>query len=320
MEQDKWELWESLTLSNDFMFSKVMRDKEICRETLEILLDKKIGEITYIDNQKTIDINYDAKSVRLDVYVEDEQRIYNIEMQVVNKKDLAKRSRYYQGMIDLNAIEKGEIYRDLKESIVIFICKFDPFGEGLSKYTFENICNENKELYLKDGTSKVFFNTKDYYKERSEDAKSFLEYIEKETTSENNFVKKLEQKIKNIKENKVWRAEFMTLLMREQEIARDNFEKGMAEGVIKGREEGIAEGVIRGREEGIAEGVIKGREEGIAEGVIKGRQEATAKGIEKIIEIYREELNFEDEIIIQKLVKKYNLTKEEAEKYLNFKN
>ena len=308
MEQDKWELWESLTLSNDFMFSKVMRDKEICRETLEILLDKKIGEITYIDNQKTIDINYDAKSVRLDVYVEDENRIYNIEMQVVNKKDLAKRSRYYQGMIDLNAIEKGEIYRDLKESIVIFICKFDPFGEGLSKYTFENICNENKELYLKDGTSKVFFNTKDYYKERSEDAKSFLEYIEKETTSENNFVKKLEQKIKNIKENKVWRAEFMTLLMREQEIARDNFEKGMAEGVVKGREEGIAEGVIRGREEGIAEGVIK------------GRQEATAKGIEKIIEIYREELNFEDEIIIQKLVKKYNLTKEEAEKYLNFKN
>ena len=320
MEQDKWELWEGLTLSNDFMFSKVMRDKEICRETLEILLDKKIGEITYIDNQKTIDINYDAKSVRLDVYIEDENRIYNIEMQVINKKDLAKRSRYYQGMIDLNAIEKGEIYRDLKESIVIFICKFDPFGEGLSKYTFENICNENKELYLKDGTSKVFFNTKDYYKERSEDAKSFLEYIEKETTSENNFVKKLEQKIKNIKENKVWRAEFMTLLMREQEIARDNFEKGMAEGVIKGREEGIAEGVIRGREEGIAEGVIKGREEGIAEGVIKGRQEATAKGIEKIIEIYREELNFEDEIIIQKLVKKYNLTKEEAEKYLNFKN
>ena len=187
-------------------------------------------------------------------------------------------------MIDLNAIEKGEIYRNLKESIVIFICKFDPFGKGLSKYTFENICNENKELYLKDGTSKVFFNTKDYYKERSEDTKSFLEYIEKEATNENNFVKKIEQKIRNIKENKEWRAEFMTLLMREQEIAKDNFEKGMAEGVVKGREEGIKEEI--------------------------------AKGIEKIIEIYREELNFEDEIIVQKLMKKYDLTKEEAEKYL----
>ncbi len=86
-------------------------------------------------------------------------------------------------------IEKGEIYRDLKESIVIFIYKFDSFGEVLSKYTFENVCNENKKLYLKDGTSKIFFNTNDYYKERSEDTKSFLEYIEKETSSENNFVK-----------------------------------------------------------------------------------------------------------------------------------
>ena len=67
-------------MSSDNFLSTVMRDKDICRETLEILLDKKIGEITYIDNQKTIDINYDAKSVRLDVYVEDENRIYNIEM------------------------------------------------------------------------------------------------------------------------------------------------------------------------------------------------------------------------------------------------
>ena len=248
-------------MSSDNFLSTVMRDKDICRETLEILLDKKIGEITYIDNQKTIDINYDAKSVRLDVYVEDENKIYNIEMQVVNKKDLVKRSRYYQGMIDLNVIEKGEIYRDLKESIVIFICKFDPFGEGLSKYTFKNICNENKELYLEDGTSKVFFNTKDYYKESKEDAKSFLEYIEKEKSSENNFVKKLEQKIRNIKENKEWRAEYMTLLMREQEIARNNFEKG--------------------------------------------------------IEIYREELGFEEDKIMMKLIKDFNLTEEKAKEYLN---
>ncbi len=185
------------------------------------------------------------------------------------------------------------------------------FGEGLSKYTFENICNENKELYLKDGTSKVFFNTKDYYKERSEDAKSFLEYIEKETTSENNFVKKIEQKIRNIKENKEWKAEFMTLLMREQEIARDNFEKGMAEGVIRGRQEGIAEGVIKGRqegrEEGMAEGVVKGREEGIAEGMVRG--------IKNLIDSFKE-LEIDEKIIVQKLIEKYNLSKEEAEKYL----
>ena len=137
----------------------------------------------------------------------------------------------------------------------------------------------------------MFFNTKDYYKERSEDIKSFLEYIEKETTSENNFVKKIEQKIRNIKENKEWRAEFMTILMREQEIARDNFEKGK----------------IEGREEGIAEGVVKGREEGI--------KEEREKSIKTLVGVYRE-LDFEDEIIVKKLIEKYSLTKEEAEKYL----
>ena len=287
MGLEKWELWENLTISNDFMFSKVMRDKEICRETLEILLDKKIGEITYIDNQKMIDINYDSKSVRLDVYVEDENRIYNIEMQVVNNKDLGRRSRYYQGMIDLNAIEKGELYRDLKDSIIIFICKFDPFGEGLPRYTFENICEENKEVYLGDGTSKVFFNTKDYDKEKREEVKYFLEYVERDIARENGFVKRIEKKVRDVKENKEWEVEYMKSLIREQEIARDNFEKGKIEGIKEGKIEGIEE----------------------------GREEESENSIRTLVEVYRE-LDFKDENIVKKLKEKYNLTEEEAEKYL----
>lgn len=36
---------------------------------------------------KELDIVYYSKSVRLDIYVEDDDRIYNVEMKVVNKKD-----------------------------------------------------------------------------------------------------------------------------------------------------------------------------------------------------------------------------------------
>ena len=100
--------WQSLTISNDFIFAKVMKDKEICKELIETLLNIKIKEIKYITEQKSINIRYDAKSIRLDVYVEAENKIYNIEMQVINKKDLAKRSRYYQDLIDLDIIEKAE--------------------------------------------------------------------------------------------------------------------------------------------------------------------------------------------------------------------
>lgn len=46
------------------------------------------------------------------------------------KDNLPKRMRYYQGMIDLNILEKGENYKNLKKSFVIFICTFDLFGLG----------------------------------------------------------------------------------------------------------------------------------------------------------------------------------------------
>lgn len=39
---------------------------------------------------------------------------------------------YCQGMIDLNILEKGEDYRNLKKSYVIFICTFDQYGKGVS--------------------------------------------------------------------------------------------------------------------------------------------------------------------------------------------
>ena len=155
---EKTQKWEDLTISNDFLFSKLMRDEEICKGIIETLLHIKVGKIDYLEEQKSIDIIYDKKSIRLDVYVEDEDKIYNIEMQVTNRKELAKRARYYQAMIDLNTIEKGETYNKLKESYVIFICTFDPFGKGLSKYSFQNICKEDNSLKLEDKTHKIFFN------------------------------------------------------------------------------------------------------------------------------------------------------------------
>ena len=100
--------WEELEIKDDFMFAKVMRDKEICKKLLERLLQTKIRDIVYLEEQKAIDIEKDAKSVRLDVYIEEGNRVFNLEMQTTNKRNLPKRSRYYQGMIDLNTIEKGE--------------------------------------------------------------------------------------------------------------------------------------------------------------------------------------------------------------------
>ena len=217
---ERRETWEELEIKNDFLFAKVMRDKRICMMLLEKLLQTKIKDVVYLEEQKVLDVEKDAKSVRLDVYVEDGNRIFDLEMQTTNKKNLPYRSRYYQGMIDLNTIEKGESYKKLKESYVIFICTFDPFGQGRAQYTFENLCLEDTELKLDDGAKKIFFNTNGYTRAEDEDVKEFLKYVNGEK-SDNPFVKQIEDKVAQVKANKEWRLEYVTLLMREEEIIEE---------------------------------------------------------------------------------------------------
>lgn len=228
MEQKRW---EDLELKDDFMFAKVMRDKQICIKMLERLLDVKIADIKYPADQKVIDIQYDSKSVRLYVYVEDDENtIYDVEIQTSNTGELSKRSRYYQGMIDLNMIEKGELYSKLNKSFVIFICTFDPFGKGLYRYTFENICKEDNNLFLNDQAVKLFFNTAGTVGDVSDETKAFLQYIGG-TASPDAYVKELEERIAKVKLSEEWKVEYMTLLMRDKE----NIEKGRREGKINGK-------------------------------------------------------------------------------------
>ena len=140
--------FDELTFTDDFMFCKTLQNNEdLCKELLELILGKKIKQIAYPENQKAIEITSDGKGIRLDIYVEDEdETVYDVEMQAVESRNLPKRSRYYQGMIDLNLIERGADYQELKKSYVIFICLNDYFGKGLHKYSFLGLCKEMPEL------------------------------------------------------------------------------------------------------------------------------------------------------------------------------
>lgn len=227
-KKDNQVVWEELGISNDFIFGKVMQDAELCKGLLQrIFPDMKIDHVEYPVLQKTINVDLDAKSVRLDVYVEDgEGVIYDIEMQVADTKDLPKRTRYYQAMMDLEMIDKGELYKKLKKSFVIFICPFDLFGEGRHIYTFRNFCEENKRILLGDDTAKIFLNTESEMEDTSRELRAFLDYVAGKKT-EDSFVQKLEDAVKKARQNREWRREYMTLLMRDQE----NMEKGMRKGI-----------------------------------------------------------------------------------------
>lgn len=229
--------WESIGLSNDFLFGKVMRNPELCKKMLELILEVEIERLEFPEAQKSIDEEKDAKGVRLDVYVKNGNgEAYNIEVQAKDTEELPKRSRYYSSMIDLQELNKGEAYWELKQSYVIFICTFDLFGEGRHRYTFENVCLENGEIRLHDGTTKIFLNTEGTIEDVSGDLKAFLDYVGGRE-SENGFVRKLEEEVKRAKKNREWRREYMTLLMRD----RENLERG----IKQGRKEGIEQGEER---------------------------------------------------------------------------
>ena len=231
--------WEKIGISNDFMFGKVMRDSELCKRLLETILEVPIKKVEYPEEQKVIDITKDAKSVRLDVYVnDDEGTVYDVEMQTTSSRDLPKRSRYYQGMIDLNLVEKGAFYRELNKSYVIFICTFDPFGLGRHLYTFQNVCREEPGLCLEDGTTKIFLNAAGSKDDVSDDLKDFLDYVSGKDVHGNLFIDKLDVAVQRAREDNEWRREYMTLYMRD----RENIEKGRAEG----REEVICELYLNG--------------------------------------------------------------------------
>lgn len=226
--------FEELKFGDDYIFSKVMRNEDICKSVLEKILGLEIKKIEYIEVQKEFETLPGAKGIRLDVYVNDENNtIYNIEMQTENEDNIPKRSRYYQGVMDICNLDKGHSYDIMKKSFVIFICKFDLFQKQRYIYTFKNYCEEEKELELGDDTVKIFLNTKGTKGNVSPELIQLLKYIDS-NIPEGKLACDIEKEVRRIKNNKAWRAEYM------------KYECDLAFQRRAGREEGKAEGRAEG--------------------------------------------------------------------------
>lgn len=89
-------LYQSLNLSDDFLFGKVMRDEEILRLLLVKILAFPIRKVEFVEYQRVMEIDPEAHGIRLDVYADDAAGTrYSVEMQKRNEYNIGKRSRYY---------------------------------------------------------------------------------------------------------------------------------------------------------------------------------------------------------------------------------
>lgn len=146
-------------------------------------------------------------------------------------------------MIDLQLIDKGQLYDELKRSYVIFICPFDLYGKGRHIYTFENICKEDGSISMGDEAVKIFLNAKGTMDDVSDELKAFLDYVAGKKPKDA-YVERLEEAVKEAKKNREWRHEYMTLLMRDQENVKKG-EEMLAKLIILLSEDGRLSDVIK---------------------------------------------------------------------------
>ena len=243
---------EELTFTDDFMFGTIMKHKPVCKGVLERLLHIKVGKIEYPSLQKTIAPFYESKGIRLDVYVAESSRVFDIEIQTSVPPDLPKRTRYYQSLMNVDCLLRGQSYAELKDSYVLFICTQDPFNKGFPVYTFENTCREESGLFLADKSYKVFYNASAYGKEKDDELHALLRYLcKKQATS--HFTQTIDGLVESTKNNEKFRSVYMSLNIHRDDLLRQGsligekigFERGVVAGMRKGRRQGFSDGSHR---------------------------------------------------------------------------
>ena len=256
--------FEELTFSDDFMFGKVMQDPEICAGVIERLLHIKVDHLEYPELQKVISPYYTSRGIRLDVYVKDSDRVFDIEMQATPQDALEKRMRYYQSMLDIDDLIRGSSYDELKESYVIFICKSSPFKEDSSDrnhpvYKFETMCRDYPDLIFNDSAYKLIYNASAYETEKDPELRAFLNFVCK-NNADDNFIRKITSLIDKIKQNEINKTEYMSMNIHEY----DKFRAGKKEGIAEGMAEGIKQGTLAGAHQKAVEAARNLKKNGIS--------------------------------------------------------
>ena len=226
--------WDEATLSNDYLFNRVMQQKPALLPTLQRLVPElAIKKLVHITTQHSFKATYDSRGFRLDIFAEDQNgRRLDLEMQVVNHHDLLKRAACYQVMMIDEQLEEGDFYQRLRPVYVIFITMFDPFG-GHHQVDHHRLYSEHADQQrLPSLVNYLFLNTIPPALRR------LCAFIRDGTVDPSDpLILKLEQVQRKAKQNKKWRREAMRYNLAAQDAKWAELqaeEKGIERGITKG--------------------------------------------------------------------------------------
>lgn len=237
-------------LSDFALFLSVMKNREAYECILSIILDEPNLELKQVKVEEVILNQPGKRAIRLDAWAESiDERQFNMEMQNDTKKDeVPKRSRFYQGLMDVPILKSGKNtkYKQLPSTIIIFITQEDIFGWDCAMYEFTEQCESIQGLHLGDGTKKIFLNMMS--KNGRAELVSLLQYMKDSRLDNPELVVlddrliRLNKIVTEVKKSEEWEEIRMTIM----EYA---MEKGTEIGKEIGKEIGIRAFVLDSIEE-----------------------------------------------------------------------
>jgi len=149
---------KQMRMLDDTLMKCVFKD---CKPAVELVLriilqrdDLVVKSFTTSKEYK----NLKGHSVCLDVIAEDRDgKQYNIEVQRDSKGADPRRFRFYNAMMDVEMLGKGEDYSELRDSYTIVITEDDIFKEGEALYIFDRTNIKNGKP-LGDGSHIIYVN------------------------------------------------------------------------------------------------------------------------------------------------------------------
>ena len=231
MENNKLKLPEDyqFNLCDFALFLSVMKNPRAYRNVVSIIMEEPDIQIDEVKVEQVILNKIGKRAIRLDAWAKSsDNRQFNMEMQNDSKSDdVRKRSRFYQGLIDVPILKSGKStkYKQLPSTVIIFITQDDIFGRDLAKYTFTEQCEEIEDLKLDDGTTKIFLNMTS--KNGTPELVSMLQYM-KDTNIDNpeiimkdSRILELDEIVNEVRESEEWVVVRMNILEIGKEIGKE---------------------------------------------------------------------------------------------------
>ena len=271
-----------MNLVDQFLFDEVMEYQDAFQATVSILMGKEITFLSKGETEKEFRVSPELRQSRLDSVAMDKNHvIYMVGMQKRNTKNISRRSRFYQGHVDVSLLPPGTAdFNILKDVCQIMVTPFDVFDRGLYLYTFKGVCVECPDLEIGDGAWRVFINTKGKNPQKfPREFLDFMRYITRSTDalaqeSENEKIKIIHKRVKEVKQSE---KAGVKVMRRWEELAMER-----AEAKEEGREEGRTLEIYSMVQDGDISPERGARRLGITVEVLKDRMSASGDLYSKI--------------------------------------